>query len=56
MNFWELAHALERHAEFSSTMTMQTFVGNHDVNRIAIVEENSAWRSSAWASSQKFTS
>ncbi|HAT1246127.1 TPA: alpha-amylase [Corynebacterium striatum] len=35
VNFWELAHALERHAGFSSTMTMQTFVGNHDVNRIA---------------------
>ncbi len=34
-NFWELAHALERHAGFSSSMTLQTFVGNHDVNRIA---------------------
>ncbi len=34
-NLWELAHALERHAEFSATARMQTFVGNHDVDRIA---------------------
>lgn len=33
-NFWELAHALERHAEFCRTFVPQTFVGNHDVTRI----------------------
>ncbi|MDP9806260.1 glycosidase [Trueperella bonasi] len=36
-NLWELAHALERHAEFSATAPMQTFVGNHDVDRIASI-------------------
>lgn len=34
-NFFELAHALERHDEFSRRMVTQTFVGNHDVTRIA---------------------
>ncbi len=34
-NLWELAHALERHAEFSAAFLPQTFVGNHDVTRIA---------------------
>ncbi|WIM68504.1 alpha-amylase family glycosyl hydrolase [Corynebacterium breve] len=34
-NFWELDHALQRHQEFSSRNLMQTFVGNHDVSRIA---------------------
>ncbi|MFP5415966.1 MAG: alpha-amylase family protein [Actinomycetes bacterium] len=34
-NFWELAHALTRHAEFSSGRVLNTFVGNHDVDRIA---------------------
>lgn len=34
-NFWELAWALERHQEFSETFVPQTFVGNHDVERIA---------------------
>ena len=34
-NFWELAHALERHDGFSERALMQTFVGNHDVDRIA---------------------
>lgn len=34
-NFWELAHALERHDDFISQGHMQTFVGNHDVERIA---------------------
>lgn len=34
-NFWELAWALERHQEFSDQVLMQTFVGNHDVSRIA---------------------
>ena len=33
-NFWELAHALERHAEFCRTFIPQTFIGNHDVTRI----------------------
>lgn len=35
LNFWELAWALERHQEFSQTFLPQTFVGNHDVERIA---------------------
>lgn len=34
-NFFELSHALGRHQEFSSRARMQTFVGNHDVDRIA---------------------
>ncbi|MEJ5914675.1 alpha-amylase family glycosyl hydrolase [Pseudokineococcus sp. 1T1Z-3] len=34
-NFWELAHSLGRHAEFLDAFTPQTFVGNHDVTRIA---------------------
>ncbi|WP_134774564.1 alpha-amylase family glycosyl hydrolase [Ornithinimicrobium flavum] len=34
-NLWELAWGLERHDEFSQEVPMQTFVGNHDVTRIA---------------------
>ncbi|GAA2023099.1 alpha-amylase family glycosyl hydrolase [Pseudokineococcus marinus] len=34
-NLWELSHALGRHAEFLEAFTPQTFVGNHDVTRIA---------------------
>ena len=34
-NFWELAHALERHEAFSEHHVLNTFVGNHDVDRIA---------------------
>ncbi|MCT1459998.1 alpha-amylase family protein [Aestuariimicrobium sp. p3-SID1156] len=34
-NMWELAWALERHDDFASKTTMQTFIGNHDVSRIA---------------------
>ncbi len=34
-NFFELAWTLQRHDEFSRDMVMQTFVGNHDVSRIA---------------------
>lgn len=34
-NFWELASALERHNGFSQRVLMNTFIGNHDVNRIA---------------------
>ncbi|AQP48768.1 alpha-amylase [Tessaracoccus aquimaris] len=34
-NLWELAHAIDRHAEFCSHFIPQTFVGNHDVTRIA---------------------
>ena len=34
-NFWELAWALERHDAFSRDHVLQTFVGNHDVTRIA---------------------
>ncbi len=33
-NFWELAHALGRHAVFCRTFSPQTFIGNHDVTRI----------------------
>lgn len=34
-NFHELAWTLRRHDEFLSSFTPQTFVGNHDVTRIA---------------------
>jgi cyclomaltodextrinase / maltogenic alpha-amylase / neopullulanase len=34
-NFHELAWALKRHAEFCQTFLPQTFIGNHDVTRIA---------------------
>ncbi|GIG27718.1 alpha-amylase family glycosyl hydrolase [Cellulomonas marina] len=34
-NAWELAHALRRHAEFTEAFVPLTFVGNHDVTRIA---------------------
>ncbi|MGP4023703.1 alpha-amylase family glycosyl hydrolase [Actinomadura sp. 3N407] len=34
-NFFELAHALGRHDEMLETFTPQTFLGNHDVTRIA---------------------
>lgn len=34
-NFWELAHALERHDAYSANHILNTFVGNHDVDRVA---------------------
>ena len=34
-NLFELAWTLKRHDEFSRKVIMQTFVGNHDVSRIA---------------------
>ncbi|TDC63000.1 DUF3459 domain-containing protein [Actinomadura sp. GC306] len=34
-NFYELAHALGRHDEMLDTFVPQTFLGNHDVTRIA---------------------
>lgn len=34
-NFFELAHALERHNQFSEHFLPLTFIGNHDVTRIA---------------------
>lgn len=34
-NFFELAWALERHQEFCESYTPNTFIGNHDVTRIA---------------------
>ena len=34
-NFFELAWTLKRHQEFAQTFVPQTFVGNHDVERIA---------------------
>lgn len=34
-NLWELAWALVRHNTFSADLVTQTFVGNHDVTRIA---------------------
>lgn len=34
-NAWELEHALGRHAKFCERFVPQTFVGNHDVTRIA---------------------
>jgi cyclomaltodextrinase len=36
-NFFELAHALKRHATFSHDFLPATFLGNHDVTRIASV-------------------
>ncbi|MGD8213739.1 alpha-amylase family protein [Aestuariimicrobium sp. Y1814] len=36
-NFWELAWSLERHDQFSADHVLNTFVGNHDVDRIASV-------------------
>lgn len=42
-NCWELAWAFARHNEFMDTFTPQTFIGNHDVERIASqVGENKA--------------
>jgi Glycosidases len=35
VNFYELAWALERHEELLETFVPQTFLGNHDVTRIA---------------------
>ncbi|WP_409484276.1 alpha-amylase family protein [Arsenicicoccus dermatophilus] len=34
-NFWELDHALQRHQALLDTFVPMTFVGNHDVTRIA---------------------
>jgi glycosidase len=34
-NLFELAHALRRHAELLRSFVPQTFVGNHDVTRLA---------------------
>ncbi|WP_131106217.1 alpha-amylase family protein [Ornithinimicrobium sufpigmenti] len=34
-NLYELDHGLRRHSEFLDTFVPQTFVGNHDVTRIA---------------------
>lgn len=34
-NFYELAHAVERHSAMLDTFAPQTFLGNHDVTRIA---------------------
>jgi cyclomaltodextrinase len=34
-NLFELAHSLTRHNEFSASFLPQTFIGNHDVTRIA---------------------
>ena len=34
-NFWELDHALGRHGRLLDTFVPQTFVGNHDVTRLA---------------------
>jgi glycosidase len=39
-NFYELDHALARHAEFLDAFVPLTFVGNHDVTRIASQLEN----------------
>lgn len=35
VNGWELAHAIERHAEFTQRFIPNTFLGNHDVTRFA---------------------
>ncbi len=34
-NFFELNHALQRHSEYLETFAPLTFIGNHDVTRIA---------------------
>jgi glycosidase len=34
-NLFELAHALRRHGEFARAFLPQTFVGNHDITRLA---------------------
>ena len=34
-NFFELSHALQRHQDLLDTFVPQTFVGNHDVTRLA---------------------
>jgi cyclomaltodextrinase len=34
-NFWELAHAVERHSAMLESFVPLTFLGNHDVTRIA---------------------
>lgn len=34
-NFWELAHSLERHNAIAGKVLPNTFIGNHDVDRIA---------------------
>ncbi|MEO6958092.1 MAG: alpha-amylase family glycosyl hydrolase [Antricoccus sp.] len=34
-NFYELSWALARHADFAQSFVPQTFIGNHDVTRIA---------------------
>lgn len=34
-NFFELAHALDRHNQLLDSVLPQTFIGNHDVTRIA---------------------
>jgi glycosidase len=39
-NFFEFAHALKRHDELLDTFVPQTFVGNHDVTRIASMLED----------------
>jgi glycosidase len=39
-NFHELDHALKRHNEFLDTFVPLTFIGNHDVTRIASKLEN----------------
>lgn len=41
-NFYELEWNLKRHLEFSDKATMQTFIGNHDVTRIASQLDNIA--------------
>ncbi|SDM03595.1 Glycosidase [Corynebacterium mycetoides] len=35
VNFWELAHAIERHRDIAARVLPNIFVGNHDVDRIA---------------------
>lgn len=39
-NFYELAHAIERHSAMLDTFAPLTFLGNHDVTRIASRLEN----------------
>ncbi|TCK24561.1 alpha-amylase family glycosyl hydrolase [Pseudonocardia endophytica] len=39
-NLWELAHAVERHSEMMESFVPLTFLGNHDVTRLASTLEH----------------
>ena len=47
-NFHELDWALQRHNEFLDAFVPMTFIGNHDVTRIASQLENPGTSSTRW--------